>query len=131
MYEVEVPQLKLTSKMDLTASNGKGAVKLDWSNYDINNKYFVIYRKQEGEEQWKTIIGLQDKFNKCLYIDNLANDKVKPEISNINIIGNLDKNSMDVFVNSEDSGNKYIYYVEAYDMNDVSLLLSVSNDVEI
>lgn len=131
VYEVEVPQLEVKSKVVLDETNEKGVIELDWSNYDISNKYFVIYCKQEGEEQWKTIVNLDEKFNSYKYIDNLANDKVVPKVNNINIIKNAHQNGICIFFNSYDEGTKYMYYVEAYDSNDVSLLLQSSNIVEV
>ena len=126
IYEVEVPQLKLTSKVNLSAANGKGTIELAWSGYDISNKYFVIYRKQEGEEEWKTIVGLEEKFNESSYIDNLANDKNSPTVPEINIEENSENNKIEITSIVVDSGTKYTYYIESYD-NSTGTLISKSS----
>jgi hypothetical protein len=121
VYEVEIPQLVLTSTVNL---NGKGTIELDWPDYDIKNKYFVIYRKQEGEEMWKTIVTLDEKFNSNKYTDNLANDKISPTISNINMKGNSENNKIEISSTSTDTGIKYQYYIESYDINTNMLINS-------
>ncbi len=126
MYEVEVPQLELTSKVNINGADGKETIELDWSEYDISNKYFVIYRKQEGEEEWKKIVSLEEKFNENSYIDNLANDKNNPSTPNINIEGNLENNNVNITTTSEDIGTRYQYYIESYDSNNMNLL-NISN----
>jgi len=60
-YEIEVPKITLTNSVNEEGAKGKGEVLLDWTGYDITNKYFVIYRKQEGEEEWTTIVGKEEK----------------------------------------------------------------------
>ncbi len=125
VYEVEVPKLVLTSEVQLDGSNGKGAVKLDWSSYDIEDKYFVIYRKEENAEEWKTIVSLDEKFNGSSYIDNLANDKKVPNDPNIVINGNQENNSINIVASSTDKGSKYTYYIEAYDNK--GTLINISN----
>lgn len=121
--------LELTSKVNLSEANGKGAIELDWSTYDISNKYFVVYRKQENEE-WKTIVNLENKFNDNKYIDNLGNDKNSPEILNINIKANQENNSINTNINVQDKGSMYTYYIESYDINS-NILLSKSNEIKI
>ncbi len=125
VYEVEVPQLVLTSEVNLTANNGKGAIELDWSSYDISDKYFIIYRKEEKAEEWETIVSLEEKFNRSSYVDNLANDKKVPNAPNIVINGNGENNSINISASSGDNGTKYTYYIEAYDST--GTLLSKSN----
>ena len=125
VYEVEVPKLVLTSEVQLDGSNGKGAVKLDWSSYDIEDKYFVIYRKEEKAEDWETIVSLDEKFNGSSYIDNLANDKKVPNDPNIVINGNQENNSINISASASDRGSKYTYYIEAYD--NTCTLINISN----
>jgi hypothetical protein len=120
--------LVIKSEVDLSAQNGKGGIRLDWSEYDILDKYFVIYRRQEVEEEWKTIVSLDEKFNGSKYIDNLGNDESEPSIPNISVSGEVKNNNIQISSNATDIGNKYMYYVEAYDMNMISLL-SKSNMV--
>lgn len=123
VYEVKVPELELTSSVDL--SNSKGRVILDWSSYDINNKYFVIYRKKENEENYEVVLELDDKFNASSFTDIFSNDENVPVAPVINVNGELDKNiKIDMY--AQDNGTKYVYYIEAYDMNSKALL-SVSN----
>ena len=55
VYEAEVPQLLLTSKVNIEAANGKGGVDLDWSTYDATNKIFKAYQKKEGSNEFETI----------------------------------------------------------------------------
>ncbi len=128
IYEVEVPQLELTSKVNVTVANEKGAIELDWSSYDTNNKYFVIYCKQEEEKEWKTIVSLDEKFNGNSYTDNLANDKNSPIMTSINIEENLENNSINLTTTAVENGTRYLYYIEAYDVKNVSLL-NVSNKI--
>ncbi len=126
IYEVEIPQLILTSEVELDLANGKGGVKLDWSTYDISDKYFVIYRKEENAVEWETIVSLDKMFKGNLYIDEFANDKISPSVPSININGNFLDNNIDIISISSDSGSKYSYYIEAYDSNTLELV-SVSN----
>ncbi len=49
---------KLTSSTNVEASNGKGGVDLDWSDYTENNKTFKIYQKKEGALEYETISSL-------------------------------------------------------------------------
>lgn len=100
-------------------------IELDWLSYDISNKYFVIYRKQEGEKEWKTIVGLEEKFNGNKYIDNLSNDKNLPTIPNINIEKSSENNNITILPTATDTGNKYTYYIEAYD--NTNILINMSN----
>lgn len=125
IYEFEVPQLVLTSKVNLNTENEKGEVILDWSTYNIQDKYFVIYRKQENEDNWETIVSLEEKFNGNNYIDISANDKILPNEPKINISEDVESNNITIVANSEDSGTKYVYYIEAYDSN--NNLLNISN----
>lgn len=125
IYELKVPELELTSSVDLNLSNGKGGVVLDWSGYDINNKYFVIYRKKEDEENYEVILGLDEKFNRNNFTDIFSNDENNPIVPIINVNSELD-NSIKIDIQAQDKGTKYLYYVEAYDRNSKSLL-SVSN----
>ncbi len=46
--------LKLVSKDNYTANQGKGAVDLSWSQEDVQNKVYEIYQRRE-EELWKKI----------------------------------------------------------------------------
>ena len=125
IYEFEVPQLVLTSKVNLNTENEKGEVILDWSTYNIQDKYFVIYRKQENEDNWETIVSLEEKFNGNNYIDISANDKILPNEPKINISEDVESNNITIIANSEDKGTKYVYYIEAYDSN--NNLLNISN----
>lgn len=127
MFEVEVPQLKLTSKVNFNGANGKGAVELDWSGYDVSDKYFVIYRKQKGDEQWKTIVTLDGKYNNNKYVDNLGNDKEKPTEPEINIVDDVANNLINISSKAIDNGSNYVYYIEAYD-KDTQMLLSKSDN---
>ncbi len=124
MYETEVPQLELTSKVNIIGVNGKGTIELDWSKYDIQNKYFVIYRKQEGEKEWKTIVSLEQKLTGGKYTDILANDQAKPSTATINIKGNSEENNIQIISTSTDKGTKYTYYIEAYDLENTLLASS-------
>lgn len=105
-------------------AEGEGVITLDWSDYDIEDKYFVIYRKQDEEEEWKTVVSLNEKFNRGYFIDTLGNDKDSPSEPKISIKGNEDKDNLQLDVSSIDSGTKYWYYIEAYDMNNMKLLSS-------
>jgi hypothetical protein len=129
VYEVEVPQLVLTSKINLGAGSGKGGIDLDWSSYDIHDKYFVIYRKEESG--WKTIVGIEEKLCVNKYTDNFAIDKSKPSVPTSSISGDLGNNSINIDITSQDSGTKYVYYIEAYDSSDVSKVLATSNIIGI
>lgn len=119
--------LTITSKVNLNTSNKKGEIELDWSNYDTQNKYFVIYRKKEDEANWETIVNLEQKYTGNSYIDTLANDKEIPTDPNINIEKITENNNIQITAKSQDSGTKYMYYVESYDSKDISLKLNTSN----
>ena len=125
-YEIEVPQLELTSRVNLDGTNGKGTILLDWTGYDITNKYFVIYRKQEGEEEWKTIIGIGEKLNNNTYTDTLGNDITKPSIPEMTIEKNIETNQIKINQQTIDNGTEYKYYIEAYDKN-TGVLIAKSN----
>ncbi len=129
VYEFEVPQLILTSQVNLNTENGKGEVILDWSSYDVNNKYFVIYRKQENTTDWKKIIDLGEKYTLNKYTDILANDKNKPTKPSININSDEQNNNVIITTNSTDTGSKYIYYIESYDSYNTQELINISNQV--
>lgn len=122
VYEFEVPQLTITSKVILNTPNEKGSVELDWSNYDISDKYFVIYRKYENSSQWQKIVSLDDKFNGNKFVDTFGNDKNVPSIPNISIDKNLGSNEIKLDVFSSDFGTKYFYYIEAYDSSNFNLI---------
>ena len=126
IYEFEVPQLTLTSKVNLQAENGKGVIELDWSIYDLEDKYFVIYRKQENETEWETIVPLEQKLTEGKYTDTLGNDKKNPSALTINIEENGQNNNIGIAANATDTGTKYSYYIEAYDSKS-NTLLSKSN----
>ena len=96
IYEVKVPELILTSKVNLNGENGKGAVELDWSSYDLEDKYFVIYRKQERETEWEKIVPLEQKLTGGKYTDILGNDKAKPSTPSISIDGNATNNNIHI-----------------------------------
>ncbi len=125
IYEFEVPQLVLTSKVNQSAANGKGEVILEWSSYDVTNKYFVIYRKEENQENWETIVSLEQKLTGNTYTDKLGNDEEKPNIPTININGDSE-NNINIIANSIDNGNRYTYYIESYDI-DSNSLINISN----
>ena len=96
IYEYEVPQLILTSKVNLNVANGKCGIELDWSSYDLEDKYFVIYRKQENETEWKTIVSLDQKLTRGKYTDTLGNDKTKPSAPSISIDGKTESNNIQI-----------------------------------
>ena len=122
IYEIEVPQLVLRSEVNQEGADGKGVVILDWTGYDITNKYFVIYRKQENEQEWKTIIGIDEKLNNNTYTDPLGNDIAKPNIPKITIEKDLQAGQIKINQTAEDSGTTYTYYIEAYDQNTNELI---------
>lgn len=122
-----MPQLVLTSNVNLNAGDKKGGVDLDWSSYDIVDKYFVVYRKEENEIEWETIVGIEERLCANNYTDNTAIDKNNPEILTTNVSGNAENNGIDINVTSKDSGTKYVYYIEAYDSTDISKVLTISN----
>lgn len=125
VYEIEVPQLVLTSSVDLSLLDGKGGVVLDWSGYDISDKYFVIYRKEENSSDWECIVSLEEKYCNNKFIDNLGNDKNVPSITSIDIEGDRKNSDIGLTVNATDSGTKYYYYIEAYDSrNEEKLVVS-------
>ena len=125
-YEIEVPQLELTSQVNPGGANGKGTVLLDWLGYDIANKYFVIYRKQKDEEEWKTIVGIDAKMNNNTYTDLLGNDTAKPNIPEITIEKDLQAGQIKINQTAIDSGTTYTYYIESYDQT-TGELISKSN----
>lgn len=51
----EVNNFILTSKVNLSAANGKGGVDLDWSSIDSTNKTFMLYQQKEGSDEWQSI----------------------------------------------------------------------------
>ena len=122
-YEVKVPELVLESKVNLEVKE-KGVVELDWSGYDILDKYFVIYRKQDEENEWETLVNLEEKFNESHYMDNLGNDNAVPDVLEIIYNGDGEKNNIQIDIKSQDNGTKYMYYIEAYDVNNMNLLSS-------
>ena len=126
VYEFKIPELVLTSSVNL--SNEKGSVILDWSTYDVSDKYFVIYRKEENASNWETIVDLEQKFTGSTFTDILAIDKNNSNVSSINIKGNSENNNIEITANSTDTGTKYTYYIEAYDSSG-SKLLDASNIV--
>lgn len=113
----------------MSVADGKGGVELDWSNYDIDDKYFVIYRKEEMQENFDIIVSLEEKFSGENFVDNFGNDKKSPSKPNINITDSEENNNVQISVDSRDNGTKYTYYIEAYDNN--SLLVAVSNKIRI
>lgn len=121
----ELDPLTLKSTTNLSLANNKGGIELDWSNYNINNKYFIIYKKQENSDNFETIITLEDKFCNNKYIDVLANDKISPTVPKIDISTYLE----DILVtpSSNDNGTTYTYYIEAYD-SITNTLLNKSNE---
>ena len=128
-YEIEVQKITLTNSVNEEGANGKGEVLLDWTGYDITNKYFVIYRKQEGEEEWKTVVGKEEKFNGSRYTDNLGNDIAKPNVPEITIEKNAEAGQMKINQTTEDSGTTYTYYIESYDQN-TNTLIARSNIIK-
>ena len=118
-YEIEVPKLVLRSEV-----NEEGTVTLDWTGYDITNKYFVVYCKQEGDEEWKTVVGLDEKLNSNTY--TLGNDIAKPNIPEMNIEKDIETGQIKINQTATDNGTTYIYYIEAYDKN-TSTLIAKSN----
>ncbi len=126
IYEFEVPQLILTATARPNTPNGKGEIILDWSTYDITDKYFVIYRKKENEMQWQKIVSLEDKLTGNTYTDILANDTKFPNSPTININANPEYNNLNITPTSTDKGSKYIYYIESYDLNNIKILLNTS-----
>lgn len=102
-------------------------VVLDWSGYDISDKYFVIYRKSENSNEWETIVSLDKHFSGNSYIDSENLDISSPDVSNVNIDANLVADDISLSFASNDNGNKYLYYIEAYDSKNNLLAISVSN----
>lgn len=129
VYECEIPQLVLKSSVNLKLANGKGGIVLDWSDYDISNKYFVIYRKEKNSNNWENIVSLDKRFNGNSYTDNLANDTTTPVVLDIDINENVENNNIDLLPKLNDEGSMYNYYIEAYDTSDVSVLLATSNKI--
>ena len=115
VYEVEVPHLDLRTEVNLSAANGKGTVELDWSTFELEDMYYVVYRKEKTAKEWTKIVSLEDKLTAKKYTDNLGNDKAKPSAPTINITGNSVGNSIDISTVATDNGTNYVYYVEAYD----------------
>lgn len=129
VYECEIPQLVLKSSVNLKLANGKGGIVLDWSDYDISNKYFVIYREEKNSNNWENIVSLDKRFNGNSYTDNLANDTTTPVVLDIDINENVENNNIDLLPKLNDEGSMYNYYIEAYDTSDVSVLLATSNKI--
>ncbi len=115
VYEFKVPELKLTATANPNTENGKGEIILDWSSYDVTDKYFVIYRKKENQEEWEKIVTLEQKLTGSTYTDILANDEAKPNTPSITIIGDTENNNINITSTTSDNGTEYTYYVEAYD----------------
>lgn len=126
VYEFKVPELKLTSKVNLESTSGKGKVELDWSDYELEDKYFIIYRKEENSNEWEKIVTLEQKLIGGTYIDNVGNDKTIPSTPTINIEVNNENNNIKVNQSADDNGTKYTYYIECYDSG-ANTLLAVSN----
>lgn len=124
----KLDELILKSKVNLNLSNKKGGIELDWSDYDPTNKYFIIYRKKENEDNWETIININEKYSQNTYIDHLANDKGKPTAPNINIFPT--PNNITINLESLDIGTTYTYYIESYD-NTTNFIINKSNLLEI
>ncbi len=127
IYEFKIPELVLTSNVNL--DNEKGSIILDWSDYDITDKYFVIYRKKEMLSNWEIILELNQKFNGNSFTDTFANDETPPNVPNINIEKNIENNNIKIISTSNDNGTHYSYYIEAYDKNNISELLAISNQI--
>ena len=125
-YEVGVPQLVLTSKVNLAGVNGKGTVELDWSTFELEDVYYCIYRKEKSDVEWTKIVSLEDKLTAKKYTDNIGNDETKPSIPTIIVTGNSADNSIDLSLTATDNGTNYMYYVEAYDII-TNTLLKISN----
>ncbi len=125
VYEFKVPELKLTATANPNTANGKGEIILDWSSYDVTDKYFVIYRKKENQEEWETIVSLTQKLTGNTYTDTLANDEADPNTPNITITSNATNNNINITPTATDNGSTYTYYIEAYDST--GTLLSKSN----
>lgn len=121
IYEVKVPQLVLNSRVD------GGNIILDWFGYDISDKYFAIYRKSESSNEWETIVSLDNHFSATSYIDKENLDISSPDISNVDVDANLVGNDISLNFISNDNGNKYLYYIEAYDSKNNLLAISISN----
>ena len=115
IYEFKVPELKLIATANPNTANGKGEIILDWSSYDVEDKYFVVYRKKENETQWKEIVPLEQKLTGITYTDMLANDEADPNIPSITITSNAENNNIKITSTAIDSGSTYNYYIEAYD----------------
>ncbi len=126
VYELKVPELKLTSTANPDTENGEGEIILDWSSYDIEDKYFVIYRKKQNQENWETIVPIEQKYIGNKYIDTYANDENSPDIPQLTITPNNEKNNINITANTIDNGNLYTYYIESYDAEIENLLLSKS-----
>ena len=121
-YEIEVPKITLKNSVNTEGANGKGEVLLDWTGYDISNKYFVIYRKKEDEEEWKTVVGIDDKLNDNTYTDTFGNDITKPSMPETTIEKNIEEGQIKIKPKAIDNGTTYIYYIEAYDKNTGELI---------
>lgn len=128
VYEIEVPQLVLTSTVNNSTENGKGEIVLDWSSYDVTDKYFVIYRKELESNDFETLVSLEQKLTGGKYVDVVGVDKNIPNSPEINIKKNEDGNDIQITSNATDDGSKYVYYVEAYDVTNTNVLLSKSEE---
>lgn len=122
IYTGIMKELILTSKVNLNLANGKGGIELDWSDYDITDTYFVVYRKEENQTEWEKIVDLDDKLSSNSYIDILGNDKAKPEAPTVNI--GTSSSGIQINLSSNDSGTTYSYYIEAYDISTGTLMKS-------
>ena len=55
-------------------------------------------------------------------MDNLGNDNAVPDVLEIIYNGDDEKNNIQIDIKSQDNGTKYMYYIEAYDVNNMNLL---------
>ncbi|MCI8291235.1 MAG: hypothetical protein HFJ25_03145 [Clostridia bacterium] len=122
----ELDPLILKSTVNLNLSDNKGSIELNWSDYNIQNKYFVIYRKSPISSTYETIVPLKNKFKQNTYIDITANDKTSPTEPQIDI--STDNQSIKINPTSQDLGNTYSYYIESYDST-TNILLNKSNEI--
>lgn len=128
MYEFEVPQLVLTSVVNNNTENRKGEVILDWSTYDVDDKYFVIYRKEVNSKDWEKIVSLEHKLAGSRYVDILGMDINIPSVLNINLDSIEQNNNIQINASAIDGGTSYMYYIEAYDSTNTAILLSRSEE---
>lgn len=116
----ELDPLILKSTINLNLSGKKAGIELDWSDYNIQNKYFVIYRKSPNSPTYETIIPLEKHFSNSIYVDKLANDTISPNTPKINI--STENQNIKINPSSSDYGNTYTYYIESYDQTTNTLL---------